>query len=302
VVANFSNGDAPLTLPGDHTTNIYSSTWQPGAVFPEMTVTIQASANTLPQAVQQFTGGVNQNNTPAPSLLANGTLNIFFDNPTANAAGRALAPGGVIQVYGNGLAASLTSPGVVPLLNAISGTFLLIGKYQVPLFFVDGIVVAAQIPFELTPNQQYPAIASVNNALTLPETLDIVGMQPGVLFNVADQTVIAQRPGDGSLISASNPAIPGEILTVYLAGMGATNPPVQTGAPTPGQSLANTQPLVTLGGESVDVRYAGLTPTGVGLYQINFVVPSDAAAGLLDLVITQGTVPANTTKLLVGSK
>lgn len=302
VVASFSNGDAPLTLPGDHTTNIYSSTWQPGAVFPEMTVTIQASASSLPQAVQQFTGGVNQNTTPAPSLIANGALNIFFDTPTANAAGRALAPGGVIQIYGNGLAAALTSPGVVPLLNAISGTFLLIGKYQVPLFFVDGIVVAAQVPFEITPNQQYPVIASVNNALTLPETVDIVSMQPGVLFYVADQTVVAQRL-DGSLVSASAPAMPGETLTLYLAGMGATNPPVASGVPTPLQKVpANTQPLVTLGGEMVNVGYAGLTPTGVGLYQINFTVPNDAPAGLLDLVITQGTVAANTTKLIVGSK
>ncbi len=102
VVASFSNGDPPLTLSGDRNTNFYSSTWQPGATLPAMTITIAAGAPTLPQAVQQFTGAVNQNNTPSPSLLPNGALNIFFDNPTANAAGRALTPGGVIQVYGSG--------------------------------------------------------------------------------------------------------------------------------------------------------------------------------------------------------
>ncbi len=301
VAANFSNGDPPLTLPGDHTTNIYSSTWQPGATFPEMTVTVQASAGTLPQAVQQFTGSVSQNTTPPPSLVPNGALNIFFDNPTANAAGRALAPGDVIQVYGNGLAAALTSPGVVPLLNQISGTYMLIGKYQVPLFFVAGSVLAAQVPFELMPNQQYPAIVSVNNALTLPQTLDIAPMQPGVLFNVADQTVVAQRP-NGSLVSAANPAKPGETLTLYLAGMGPTNPSVTSGSPTPLQQILVTQqPTVSLGGETVNVTYAGLTPTGIGLYQINFMVPADAKPGLLPLNIVQGTVTANATLLPVGT-
>ncbi len=301
VVASFSNGDPPLTLPGDGNTNIYSATWQPGAMFSEMTITVSASAGTLPQSVQQFTGTVSTNATPPPSLVANGALNIFFDNPTANAAGRALAPGGVIQVYGSGFAPSLISPGVVPLQNQISGTYMLIGPTQVPLFFVSGTVLAAQVPFEIPPNQQYSAIVSVNNALTLPETLNIVSMQPGVDFNVADQTVVAQRL-DGSLVSAANPAHPGESLTLYLAGMGATDTAVVSGSPTPPQQiLVTTQPIVTLNGETVNVGYAGLTPTGIGLYQINFTVPNDAPAGLLDLVITQGTVAANATKLPVGS-
>ncbi len=179
---------------------------------------------------------------------------------------------------------------------------MLIGPTQVPLFFVAPSVLAAQVPFEIAPNQQYPAVVSVNDALTLPETLDIVPMQPGVYFNVADQTVVAQRL-DQSLVSMANPAHPGETLTLYLAGMGATNPPVTTGAPTPSQDvLANTQPIVTLDGEKVNIGYAGLTPTGVGLYQINFTVPADAQAGLLDLVILQGAVAANSTKLPVASQ
>lgn len=300
VVVSFSNGDPPMTLAGDHSTNVYSATWQPAAPFSQMTVTVTASAGMLPQSMQQFTGTVSGNATPPPSLVANGALNIFFDNPTANATGRALAPGGVIQVYGSGFAPALISPGVVPLQNQISGTYMLIGSTQVPLFFVSGAVLAAQVPFEIPVNQQYPAVVSVNNALTLPETLNIVAMQPGVDFNVADQTVLAQRL-DGSLVSAANPAHPGESLTLYLAGMGATNPAVPTGSATPQQTLVATQPTVTLNGETVNVGYAGLTPTGIGLYQINLTVPTDAPAGLLDLAIMQGTVAANATKLPVGS-
>lgn len=300
VVASFSSGDPPLSLRGDGVSNTYAATWQPLSTSAETTVTLQATAGTL-QATQQFTGAVNQNSSAPPSLIPGGTLDIFFNVPTANTIGYALAPGSVIQVYGGGLAPSLVSPPQVPLLNQVSGTFLLIGSTQVPLFFVDNSVLAAQVPFELTANQQYQAIVSANGALTLPETLDVVPTQPGVLFSVSDGTVVAQQL-DGSLVSASQPAQPGQIVTVYLTGMGATNPAVVSGAATPLQLVpASTQPVVTLGGQDVNIAYAGLTPTGIGLYQITFTVPSNAPSGNLPLVITQNGVAANATTLPVGN-
>jgi uncharacterized protein (TIGR03437 family) len=64
--------------------------------------------------------------------------------------------------------------------------------------------------------------------------------------------------------------------------------------------LATTQPIVTVDGQQVVPDYAGLTPTGIGLYQINFTIPKNARSGALDLVVTQNGVPANTTKIYVG--
>jgi len=300
VLASFSSGDPPLSLRGDGVTNTYSATWQPLAAGSETTITLRASAGAL-QTTQQITGVVNQNPSSPPSLIAGGALNIFFNVAAANATGYALAPGSVIQIYGSGLAPALNAPGVVPLLNTISGTFALIGSTQVPLFFVADSVLAAQVPFELTPNRQYQIIISANGALTLPESIDVVAMQPGVDFSISDGSVVAQRL-DGSLVSAAQPAQPGEKLTLYLTGMGATNPAVSSGAPTPLQTVpATTQPLVTLDGQNVDVGYAGLTPTGVGLYQINLTVPANARAGNLPLVIMQNGVAANATTLPVGN-
>src|SRR5579872_2940099 len=74
VVATFSNGDPPLTLRGDHNTNVHSASWQPGAVFPEMTITLRASKGSLSPAIRQFIGTVNQNNEPAPALISGGFL------------------------------------------------------------------------------------------------------------------------------------------------------------------------------------------------------------------------------------
>jgi len=57
---------------------------------------------------------------------------------------------------------------------------------------------------------------------------------------------------------------------------------------------------LTVDGQAADVVFAGLTPGGVGLYQINFIVPANARAGNLDVDITQAGVKANATKLVVG--
>ncbi len=302
VVASFSNTDPPLTLRGDRTTNVYSATWQPGVVTPSVSVTVNAVAGSLPPAVAQFEGGINTNPLPAPTLIPNGTLHIFFDVPTANALGNGLAPGNVAQVYGTGLASLSQSPGVLPLLSQFSGTFMLIGAMQAPLFYVSSGLINVQVPVELTPNRQYSAIVSANGALTLPETVTLVPYQPGMAA-FADGTVIAQHILDNySLVTAAHPAKPGEPLVIYLAGMGATNPVVASAQVTPGQLVpANEQPTITLDGQQVHPDYAGLTPTGVGLYQINFSVPANAKAGNLDLIVTQAGMPANTTKLPVSN-
>jgi uncharacterized protein (TIGR03437 family) len=219
----------------------------------------------------------------------------------ATALGAGLAPGNVAQVYGTGMAPS-PSQTIVPLPSEFSGTFMLIGGMEAPLFYVSDSLINVLVPFELTPNRQYAAIVSANGALTLPENIDITVLQPGVA-QFPDGTVIAQISGTTTLISASNPATPGQNLTIYLAGMGPTNPPVPSGQPTPLQLVPVTnQPTVTLDGQPVSYAYAGLTPTGIGLYQINMTVPANARTGVLDLVVTQNGVAANTTKLPVAGQ
>jgi uncharacterized protein (TIGR03437 family) len=301
VIASFSTADPPLPLAGDGATNVYSATWQPGAVVPSMTVTVNAASGTLQPGVAQFVGGVNPNASPAPTLIPNGTLHIFFNVATAAALGGGLAPGNVAQVYGTGLASVAQSPNVVPLVNQFDGTFMLVGSVQVPLFYVSSSLINVQMPVELAPNQ-YSAIVSANGALTLPETITLVPLQPGMAAN-PDGTVIAQHVTAGySLVTAANPAHPGEPIVIYLAGMGATNPVVASGNPTPSQLVpANVQPTVMVDGESVLPGYAGLTPSGVGLYQINFTVPLNARSGNLSLVVMQNGMPANMTTLPVSN-
>ena len=88
---------------------------------------------------------------------------------------------------------------------------------------------------------------------------------------------------------------------MYLAGMGAVDNAVATGAATPLNPLSRVTnaPVVNLGGNAVSVLFAGLTPESVGLYQIDIQMPSAPAGGNQLLTVSQGGVVSNTTILPV---
>jgi uncharacterized protein (TIGR03437 family) len=85
--------------------------------------------------------------------------------------------------------------------------------------------------------------------------------------------------------------------------MGATTAEVPSGSGSPGTplDLAVTQPVVTVDGQTAAVAFAGLVPGGVGLFQINFVVPSGVGSGSWPLTVTQNGVATNTATLLVAA-
>ncbi len=241
VVASFSNGDSPVSLLNNGQGASYSATWQPGTTSAQMVVTLNANAGTLAPATMQLAGGVSQNQAGVPTLAAGGTLNNV--NPVV---GDPLAPGTIAQVYGGNLASTSVSPGVLPIPTSFNGTFALVGASQVPLYYLSNGQLDVEIPSELAANQQYPIIVSVNGALALPDTITVIPDTPGIVTyldgpppNVQDGAhIIAQHNADYSLVNAASPAKPGEYVTMYLVGMGATNPPVASGIAAPSSPLA----------------------------------------------------------------
>jgi uncharacterized protein (TIGR03437 family) len=297
VVASFSNGDAPLNMAGDTLGN-YSATWQPGGVNADMVVTLNATSGTLQPAMAKLYGGVAQNQTPPPTIYPGGTANNL--NPVV---GGPLSPGTIAAVYGTGLGTSGVSTGKIPLPTSFNNTYALVGPAQAPLYFLSSGQINLQIPNEATATQQVPIVLSVNNALTLPQMIDIVPVAPGVAATPGGQ-IIAQHSADFSLVTSASPAKPGEYLIIYLVGMGATKPSVASGAVSPGPPTLATvtiQPKVTVGSQTANVVFAGLTPGSVGLYQIDFQVPSGTPSGNPTVVVTQNGIAANSATLPVSN-
>jgi sugar lactone lactonase YvrE len=293
--ATFSNGDAPLSFkPVSSTPGLYSATWTPQTAAAQVTVSEQAALTGLPAATTQLSGAVTPNT--APSLAPNATALLYNGQ-----VGAALAPGSIVSISGSNLASATVDATTTPLPTSLGGTSVTIGGIQAPLYYVEPTQILAQIPSELTPGQQYQVVVNVNGAVTPPQTIQIASVSPAVAANT-DGTVIAQHWDDGSLVTAANPAVPGEYLVLYLVGMGAVNNPVADGvaAPLSPLSTVTNTPVVTLGSTQATVLFAGLTPQSVGLYQIDIQMPSSSTGGNVVLSISQGSTVSNSTILPVG--
>ena len=145
----------------------------------------------------------------------------------------------------------------------------------------------------------------------MPISLDdklVVAISSRALFNLEEENRLFDAGDDKAYMQLQFerldvPAKPGEAIVTYLSGMGVTNPVVASGQTAPLTVLlpAVIQPTVTVDGQPAAIAFAGLTPGGIGLFQINFTVPAGARAGDLDVVIVQNGIKANVTKLPVAA-
>jgi uncharacterized protein (TIGR03437 family) len=88
---------------------------------------------------------------------------------------------------------------------------------------------------------------------------------------------------DYRIVSDKNPATPGEVIALYLTGMGAVSPPLAAGAPggdgTPDRPLNHVTAVARAeffgpsGVTPASVEFAGMAPGYAGLYQVNVKVP-----------------------------
>jgi uncharacterized protein (TIGR03437 family) len=84
---------------------------------------------------------------------------------------------------------------------------------------------------------------------------------------------------------------PGDIVSIFMTGLGATNPSYDAGVLPPAIASLTTPPTVTLGSQQLpaaNILYAGVTPLNPGLYQINLQLPPNAPTGSVPLTVTAG--------------
>jgi uncharacterized protein (TIGR03437 family) len=117
---------------------------------------------------------------------------------------------------------------------------------------------------------------------------------PGVFSQTQNGVGLAAalHASTGAVVTNNTPAAAGEYLSLFLTGLGAVTPTVQTGALGPAPTLSNANVNTngnlyvlfndyTSGSLGVQgkITYAGLAPGLAGLYQINVQVPAGFTAG-----------------------
>ena len=195
-----------------------------------------------------------------------------------------LAPGGLMTIFGSQLSPVNIATKEIPLPSALGDSCMTVNGMPMPILFVSPSQINAQLPFEATGNVtlvlRTPGGISDNYNLTLMPGAPSV-FRSGVAGPETNIPTIV-RDANNVLVTSSNPVHRGDTLVIYATGLGQTAPAVSAGLPAPADTLATvlTPPEVTLGGVSLPVLFAGLTPGQVGLYQINVSVPRNVPTGL----------------------
>ncbi len=189
---------------------------------------------------------------------------------------------------------------VIPLTTSLNNTSVIIGGIAAPLYFVSPGQINAQVPFELTPGASYQVIVNANGALSTPNPIQLAADAPGIAAFAERRHHSATprwKPGDGSGAGAR------QFIVFYVSGMGQTDNQVASGAASPGSpNLARpTEPASPDVERSANlpIAFAGLTPTLVGLYQVDLQLPAETPNGDLQLVLTQTGGQSNATILAV---
>lgn len=213
-----------------------------------------------------------------PFLSPVGALNAASFAPATNP----LAPGMLLTLFGNGLAPGNAEAVSVPLPTDLSGVSATVNGTPAPLFFVSPNQVNLQTPFDASGSQAVVTLSN-NGAASNPITVPLAATSPGV-FSVQQTGFGPGIVTDASfqLISEQNPAAPGQVLIIFMTGLGAVDPPFADGSPGPSGPLSrivdqNLQ--VQFNGEVGAISFAGAAPGFVGLYQINVQVPTTTFTG-----------------------
>jgi uncharacterized protein (TIGR03437 family) len=193
-----------------------------------------------------------------------------------------LAPNTIATLYGKNLAygtKTLTRDdirgGVLPTVLPSTGVRVLVNGLPANPYYVS----PTQINFLVPPNLLAgPSIVQiVIDGLAGPPISVPLGATAPALFQFDPQNAIATR-ADGSLITPTMSAKPGDLVVLYATGLGPVVPPVGYGElPSSAAWLKLLSDFqVLLDGDPVDsgaIAYAGIAPGFAGLYQINLTLP-----------------------------
>jgi len=197
--------------------------------------------------------------------------------------GSALAPGALASLFGANLAPGDTTAAGFPLPRTLAGATLKLDGRPVPLLYAGRNQVNFQIPFGLAPGRHELTVENAGGAAQLPLTLSAVAP---AIFRAGDGPALIHP--DGALVSSGRPARPGELLTVFLTGLGPPLGPLPDGVAAPASQPVRIDAVVRVeaGGEECEVLFAGFTPGFAGLNQVNFRLPAGVAAGTVSLRVT----------------
>jgi uncharacterized protein (TIGR03437 family) len=203
-----------------------------------------------------------------------------------------MVPGSLATVF---VAGVMDTEGAVtattlPLVNSMNGVSVTVDGISAPIYSIanqNGVeVVNFQVPWELIGRPQAQVVVLRNGQSSTPIAVSVWPQQAGVYAMNTNQAIVVHNTGY-TLVTPDAPLTAGEYAFVYASGIGIVSNQPATGAGALASPLSRAQAAVTitLGGIPCEVLFVGLAPQLVGVYQINFRVPTGIASGTATLVV-----------------
>ena len=266
---NAANGDGNLT--GDH---IYTTSKSISAIAPS--------------------NGCALTQTPSIAAVANGGSFLPV-----------IGPGAMISLFGSHFEADPSKAFPVKSSDIVNNAFprqlgclaVEINGKRLPIAYASYGQINAQAPFDLpagsaqvrvvlNPDTPNALASSAFSATVLTESPGFFLFGPGAIAATVPNT--ATPIADATVIPGSVAAKPGDVVTLWITGLGQTTPAVSEGVVTTAAAGANAVIAMTIGGIAIapaDILYAGVSPGSIsGLYQVNVRLPAalpDGRAAIL---------------------
>lgn len=216
-------------------------------------------------------------------------------------ASRVVAPGGAMAIYGSNFTQVSSdlyfSWEGLRFPTALNGVEVTVQGRPAPVFSVTPGLTLVQVPFETTAGSQ-PVVVKNPGGESSPVMANVQATAPAIYLL---DGIIGQVGAVSTLafVDANSPIAPGELILVFLTGLGQTVPPLQTGALVTGQTNLIPGLAATIGGRSAPVTLTLAAPGSAAQYVAIMMVPPGTASGMQPLQVSLGEQRSNTVMLPV---
>jgi uncharacterized protein (TIGR03437 family) len=235
------------------------------------------AAEAVPIAAQGSTLMIFQ---PVSSVSATDVVN------TADYLTGPVAPGELVTIFGAGMGplqgvSMQVDSGTVA--TTLADARVLFDGVPAPLLFVRSDQIATVTPYGVAGRPSTRVQIEYRGALSGVIAIPVVAASPAIFAQGASgagQGAILNQ--NGTVNSASNPATPDSVVTIYATGAGETKPASVDGGITGTKVLPKPVTSVTawIGGLEADILYAGAAPDEVaGMLQVNARIPKGISTG-----------------------
>lgn len=201
--------------------------------------------------------------------LIDGDASVPPRGPVQVALPEVIAPGAVLEVYGENLTTGSTiTANPFDWKYRLAGTRLRVNGSASPIYYASPDQLNVQFPFDLEPGSNAEITVSVGEKT----------------FSVGFARVAPSAPVIRGVIPQAG------VLQIFVTGLGALNSGIVTGAVAPFDRLIPTRetPRVRIAGRETAIEFSGLAPGWVGLYQVNAVIPADLPVGVIEVELGLG--------------